>query len=236
MVLSLLESKVFLYNVVNYTKMKSGEATVVLIGFGLLVLVLISLLWIENPTISYFSIFLLILFLPIGGALLHSLRGKTATIGLPQMYEKRSGVNKKVLMNDKLEKLTESTDRALYELSAVFPFDFFPNKIIIGEKQVVLIFKPFFFSSQIYHYLIEDLLTPVVESSIFFASLRLELGPGGFQQNPPRISYLKKGEAIRARRIMMGLLICKKEGIEFEGMSRTQIVEKVEEIGKIRSS
>ena len=77
---------------------------------------------------------------------------------------------------------------------------------------------------------------PIVEQSVFFATLKLELGPGGFQQNPPPVTFLFKKEAIKANRIIVGLIICHKEKIDLSGMSREEILRKSEEIGRHKTN
>jgi len=132
----------------------------------------------------------------------------------------------------RLNELTEMTDNRLYKLSAIFPFDLFPNQIIIEQKQVIIIYKQFFYTAQDYHILISDILMPIIETSFFFATLKIELGMGGFQQNPPPVAHLNKNDAIKAKRIIVGLTICHKENIDLSGLSREQILKKIEEIGK----
>lgn len=158
---------------------------------------------------------------------------KRRTTGKLLIKDKAFSIIKKV-GNKELDKLADMTEGRLFAFSSVFPFDFFPNQIIIEQKQIVIIYRQFFWSSQEYHVLIEDILTPIVENGVFFSTLKLQLGPGGFQQDPPPISFLKKAEASKAKRIIVGLLICHKEKIDFSGMKPSEIVKKVEEIGRFK--
>jgi len=136
----------------------------------------------------------------------------------------------------KIQHLAQMTERRLFKASTIFPFDFFPNKIYVEEKQVIMVYSQFFFTSQDYHILIEDILMPVVEQGIFFATLRLEMGPGGYQQNPPPVNFLNKKDAQRLKQIIIGLLICHKEKIDLSKMSTEQILEHVEEIGRTKTN
>lgn len=136
---------------------------------------------------------------------------------------------------NKIKQLAAMTDGRLFKASAVFPFDFFPNKIFIEQKQVIIVYSQFFFMHQDYHVLIEDILMPVVEQGVLFATLKLELGPGGFQQNPPPFHYLKKNDALRIKKIIVGLLICHKEKIDLSEMAPAQVLENVEEIGRTKT-
>lgn len=149
------------------------------------------------------------------------------------IIENKLGSQKK--NTKKLDELTKMTENRIYKLSAIFPFDLFPNKILIEQKQVIIIYKQFFFTSQDYHILIEDILMPIVETTLFFATLKLELGQGGFHQNPPPVTNLNKKEALKAKRIIVGLTVCQKENIDLSHLSKKEISEKVEEIGRYRS-
>lgn len=135
-----------------------------------------------------------------------------------------------------LTKLANLTKDTLFSMKSVFPFDLFPNKVIIEKKQIVLVYRQFFWTSQEYHVLIEDMLMPIVEFSPFFATLRLELGPGAFQQNPPVIKFLKRNEAKEAKLLITGLLICNKEKIDITNLKNEDIIKKAEKIGDFKDS
>lgn len=208
-----------------------GSGPFATVGLVLFVISIATVILSENVFLIVASIIILVLYLPFGYL---AFGKKTRTkIVLPRIVPKF--LSSRSRNGSDLDKIAQSTEDKLYELSSVFPFDLFPNKVIIGQKQIILIYKQFFFASQVYNFLIQDILAPVVSSSVFFATLRIELGPGGFKQNPPSIRYLKKNEALKARRIIMGLIICNKEKIDLSGLSPSEIAEKTEEIGKFKS-
>lgn len=134
---------------------------------------------------------------------------------------------------EKLDTLTHLSDNRLFRLHSVFPFTLFTDTIVIEHKSVIIEKKNFFLSSEIYPISIKDILSPVVSTGVFFATLHLELGPGGFHQNPPEISFLKKSEALKARRIIMGLIICDKEGIDLTKMNKDEVLRKLDEVGDV---
>ena len=132
----------------------------------------------------------------------------------------------------KLDNQAQMTTNRLFRMKAVGPFDFFPNKVVIEEKQVILYYKQFFFTTQEYHILVPDILIPVIENSLLFATLKIEIGVGGYQQNPPPIHFLPKKEALLAKQIIMGLLVCYKEDISLEGLDNEEKIDKLIEIGR----
>lgn len=136
---------------------------------------------------------------------------------------------------NQLNNLAKMTNNRLYKLTSVFPFDLFPNQIFIEEKQIIIVYKQFFFTSQDYHILIQDILMPIVETSLFFATFKIEMGPGGFMQNPPPVQFLRKRQALKAKRIIVGLLVCHKEEINLSSFNKKELLKKLEEIGRFRS-
>lgn len=73
-------------------------------------------------------------------------------------------------MNDekqKLDNLVLKSRKALFEISAVFPFDFFPDKIKIDENKVDLIYCKFFFNKHMSSFLIEDIHTVTLSTGVF---------------------------------------------------------------------
>lgn len=200
------------------------------VGLVLFILSLFFIFWTESAILIFGSILMLLLFLPIG----YYFFGNKKKIRIKIFKKPNFKNSKKSLKTNKLDKVTQQTNDKLFEITSVFPFDLFPNKVIIGQKQIVLVYRQFFFASQVYNFLIQDILTPVVGSSVFFSTLRIELGPGGFQQNPPSIKYLRKKEALKARRIIMGLIICEREKVDLVGIPPGELVLKVEEIGRMR--
>lgn len=151
-----------------------------------------------------------------------------------KLAERRAKKRKIKEEKGKLDNLAKMTENRLFSAKTVWPFDLFRNRVYIEEKQVILVFKEFFFVTQEYHILIEDILVPVVENSILFSTLKIQLGPGGFQQDPPPVKYLPKKDALKAKEIIMGLLVCLKDKIDLEDMEKEELIEKLVEIGRYK--
>jgi len=134
----------------------------------------------------------------------------------------------------KIEDLAKMTENRLLRIESVFPFDFFPDKLYIEQKQIVVVYKQFFFNTQEYSILIEDVLSPIVENGVFFSTLRLQLGPGGFQQDPPELRFLWKKDAQIVRQMIVGLLICQKEKIDLSHLAREELIQKILQIGMVK--
>ena len=136
------------------------------------------------------------------------------------------------LEGEKIDNLLKKPRRVLYKISSVFPFDLFPNELVINENQVNVIKRRFFLSEDIETVLIKDIQLVVVETAPFFASLDIEiLKP---LSKSIVIDYLWVDEALKARRIIQGLRAVEKEGIDIANQPVNELLKKLEIIGKVR--
>src|SRR5579883_2089098 len=78
----------------------------------------------------------------------------------------------------KFEKLVHKTDRILLKVKAVFPFEFFPDSLVIDENKVNIIHRIFFWTSEIQSIPISHIQDVEVDTSILFATLKIL--PTGF--------------------------------------------------------
>ena len=116
----------------------------------------------------------------------------------------------------------------------MFPFDFFPDEITIDEYKVNVVSHEFFFSEDIHSITIEMIKDIEVAAGPFFATLKIV--PDGYPGNPLVIRFLKKGEAIRAQRIIQGLMVARKQGIDPAKLDNPDFIESIEALGKTHLS
>ncbi|MBI4137558.1 hypothetical protein HY469_05855 [Candidatus Roizmanbacteria bacterium] len=132
----------------------------------------------------------------------------------------------------RLKDLMSKSDRIIFKTRSVFPFDLFPDEIIIDETKVSIITHSFFETAQVRSIGFNDIFNVILEYSIFFAKIKvIEVA---FLNQPLEVEYLKKSDALRARRIIQGLIIAKKEGIDFGKILPSELVKRTEEVGKAR--
>lgn len=131
-----------------------------------------------------------------------------------------------------LDKLIAGNQEKIMELQNIFPFDFFPDKIIISKTKVDLIYGVFFFSDQVLSMMIRDIKNVKLMTGILFAGLSFELQ--GYEVNPPKIKFLSIAQAMKARRIIEGLIACEAKGVDLSSFTTLQLEEKLEELGRAR--
>lgn len=132
--------------------------------------------------------------------------------------------------NAKLDKLITRTNQNILTIHSVFPFDLFPDTIHIDENKVEIIHRPFFFEEQIFPILISRITSAKITTNPFFATLKLEIR--GYETNPEAVRMLWYKDAIKAKRIITGLIACSQENIDLSAVNINEAAQKIEKIGK----
>lgn len=129
----------------------------------------------------------------------------------------------------KLNDLLEKAGKILFEASAVWPFDFFPNKIIIDTHKMNIIFYEFFLSRRFHSISIKDISDIIVDTGPFFAVIKIV--DAGFTENSIELRFFKKKDALKIRRLVQGLAIASKHEIDLSKVDTEALIEKIEELG-----
>lgn len=131
---------------------------------------------------------------------------------------------------DKLSVLADLAQEVLFEAKSVYPYELFPDKITICLNRITITYvTPF--SKDERPIPIEYLNTAHVTRGMFFASLSIETF-GVEKPNP--IHHLRIDDARIARRYILALVECKKNGVNFGDYNIKEIREKLQSIGTVR--
>lgn len=117
----------------------------------------------------------------------------------------------------------------LFHAKTIFPFDFFPNDLIIDITKVTLVNRSFFMSGNVQSIHIRDIMDVNVETGPFFSSLTI-LDLGYLQRNKMHINYLKKCDANLARQIIEGLIAATKAGVDMTKIPRRDLISRLPEL------
>ena len=128
----------------------------------------------------------------------------------------------------KLRKLARESSHIIYETSSVFPFQLFPDKLVIDENKLTVVRKEIFFK-RVYSIMYADILTVSVNRGILFAAMDFNVKRSA---NPRPITFLKPSEASLAKKYIMGLCEAKKENVDLSRLNVEQIKARLEEIGE----
>lgn len=127
----------------------------------------------------------------------------------------------------KLENLAVATV-PLFKTRTVFPFHLFPDEIVIDPLKISIIHHIFFETKQIYSIEIKNIIDVSVESGPFFATLTVSI----LNFPPVSVSYMKKEDAVTIQRIIQGLLIAQKQGVNVSEIHTQNIVSLIQRVGK----
>jgi hypothetical protein len=129
----------------------------------------------------------------------------------------------------RLETLFQKASRTLFRAKSVFPFDPFPDEVIIDDNKVDIVYGLFFFTKKVFTIPIHTLNGAVATADLFFGTLTIEIS--GYNENPQPVRFLRGADAMRARRLINGLIIAYKEGVDIELIETERLRKTIEEIG-----
>lgn len=134
---------------------------------------------------------------------------------------------------ERFENLLDRGTRVLYKLKSVFPFAFFPDTISIDREKVTLKLTEFFFASEIRSLHIRNISHVIVDTGPFFATVTIMDRSLVSELTTVVIPFLWKGQALRARRIIQGLMIAHKERIDMEKIPERNLKKRLEDLGRM---
>lgn len=151
------------------------------------------------------------------------------TLDIPQQQKHSIPVNDEV---KKLDKLVNKSNRILMRVKSTFPFDLFPDELIIEETKINFVSRKFLASEVIHSLPIDDVIDIIVSTTPFFSTMTIHSTT--FKAEPLVLRYVKTAEALKARRIIQGVIDAKKANINLEKIPLQQLVDKTEEIGQTK--
>lgn len=130
----------------------------------------------------------------------------------------------------KLNELLDRSNKVLGKVTTIFPFVLFPQNVIVDAAKINIVSSTFFFSEHIHSVMIKDVSDVVVETDLFFATLKII--DSGYTENAITISFLPKEKTKELGKIIQGLVVAAKEGVDLSILDQKDLAQKVEQIGK----
>jgi hypothetical protein len=136
--------------------------------------------------------------------------------------------NEAIKESRKLDDLVQETSEVIYEIQSIFPFQLFPDRIIIDHNKITIIRKDLFFK-RVFPIDYSDILTVKVDRSLVFASIVFEVKR--LDQNPRPITFLSPREATIAKKYITGILTAKKAGVDLSKLGSIETKKRLKKIG-----
>lgn len=134
----------------------------------------------------------------------------------------------------KLDELVEKSSHELLCVKSAFPFNLFPDELIIDANKVSIIYRQFLAAEQIRTIIIKDIEDVWVESIPFFATLKIK-SVRAIELDIIVIRNLTKNDAVKAQRLIQGLMLSEQQEVELAEVNKENLDEKMEKLGKADS-
>lgn len=131
---------------------------------------------------------------------------------------------------EKLKNLLDTTNNVLYTVSTIFPFKFFPTKIIVEPQKVNIVNEYFILSSETRSVMINDIAEVFLNTDLFFSSITIV--DKNFVENKIHINFLPKKKGKIARHIITGLVTATKQEIDLSKINAPDLAEKMRQVGE----
>lgn len=136
----------------------------------------------------------------------------------------------------KFENISDRHDLEVMRAKTVFPFDLFPDDIIIDTTKVTIVKKQMFATEHVMTIPLKDLSDIHVQTALFLASITIKYmphssNPGMLEPVEARVVNLRRQDAIRAKNILKGILVAQSEEIDFTKLAPEEIVNMIEKFG-----
>lgn len=127
-----------------------------------------------------------------------------------------------------------SESEVLFRAWTVFPFDFFPDEIVVDRLKISIITHVFFGTQEIKTIAIQDVFAIHVDRTPFFAKVKI------YNRTPmiPEIdiNFLQIKDAMSLHAVVQGLLMAKTENIMVDQLPRDQMVKEAKRLGRPRAT
>lgn len=147
------------------------------------------------------------------------------------VYQAGSYNNTENINPSPFSRLVTQSQKILLTVSSIFPFDLFPDKLVVDENKVRIIKKFFFFTERVTCILLENITDVEVSTSPFFATLKLR--DASYYRFPRifKINFLKIKDALEISKLIQGLIAIKKSLVDYSNMNIQTLREDLELLG-----
>lgn len=136
--------------------------------------------------------------------------------------------------HNKTQKLIAKLHQSLIAAHSFFPFQLFPDELIINPIEIVYINNIFFWTSFRTSMLIEEIGDVELVEGPIFASLTIT-STSTLKDEPIHMTYLTKKNARKAHALLQGLVTIQKENIDLENvLQEKKGIEEIIAIGTVK--
>jgi hypothetical protein len=122
------------------------------------------------------------------------------------------------LTSQLIEEASNPPTKTILTISSVFPFDFFPDTVVIEQNKVKIIFNHFSFSYRVHGVLIRDITDVLVDIHLFLATLTMVDSSNYHYPIEIKVENLHIDEALKARSIILELVAAQRQQVNISSV------------------
>lgn len=121
-----------------------------------------------------------------------------------------------------LADMLSHSNQVLFHAKAVFPFDFFPNELIVDLSKATFVEREFFGTGSTNSVYIKDIANVGIETGPFLSTFRIV--DVSYNTDKHVIHFLRKKDAQKAQEIVQGLVTASKENFDLTKLKPEEVV------------
>lgn len=162
------------------------------------------------------------------------IRERSRSDGLKEAIKSEAKIQEQT--RHKLANIANRHDIEILRIKGTFPFDLFPDTLIIDTTKVTIVKSQMFATENIITIPLKDLADVHIQTAVFLASITISYmpqasSPGMLKPEEEQVACLKRSDAIRAKNIMKGIMVAQAEDIDIAKLSPEAVFELVEKVG-----
>jgi hypothetical protein len=139
-------------------------------------------------------------------------------------------LNEESNSEEKLKYMVEKSQVVLMKASAVFPFDLFPDSITIDRQKLTFVHRNFFNQEKTVSVPLADISNVQADVGPLFGTITVT--SEHFINNTQTIRYLTRKEVLELQRVLQGMTIAHKEGVDLSTVSEEELLPLLQQLGK----
>lgn len=133
-----------------------------------------------------------------------------------------------------LRKVTSRSHEIMFKTKTVFPFDLFPDTVVIDREKLTIAEHLFFFVGRTISVPVRDILSVEVDTGPFFGQIKLV--SRYFFTNPQSIHFLWRSHAIKLQCLLQGYIIAHEREIDCRNIERDHLEKLLLDLGEGHAS
>jgi hypothetical protein len=141
----------------------------------------------------------------------------------------------KTPLGEAARELTQAINQShevLAKATTVFPFTIFPDTVTLDREKLTITHKEFFMTGEVMSIRIKDILNVTADVGPFFGSVRITTRFYNNAEKPYTVSYLKRSDALKLKRITQGYVIATQKKIDCSTLTTPELTSMLDNLGR----